>query len=308
MMLTAARLTYRINRFEVRAILTATILSVVVSAAVISWIRASGWAACLEDDGSFSAACFELQGMGSWASRIASLSMQLAGFFPFLAGLLLGAPLIARELDKGTARLAWSLGPSRRRWYVQRVVPILVVVGLTAMTIGIVSEQLTALFAPGVDLAKSFNGFHTRGVLIATSAVLIASIAVAVGAVVGRQIPTLLLALVIGGVTLVAIAEVDRRLLSGESVRLTGENTYTNDLVMSEGRFELPDGRLVTFDELVAIDPTIMEREFNYPYVDFGIPRERYREIEAREALAQVASSLVFLGAGAVVVGRRRPG
>ena len=26
-------------------------------------------------------------------------------------------PLIARELDKGTARLAWSLGPSRRRWY-----------------------------------------------------------------------------------------------------------------------------------------------------------------------------------------------
>jgi hypothetical protein len=77
---------------------------------------------------------------------------------------------------------------------------------------------------------------------------------------------------------------------------------------MNEGRFELPDGRLVTWDELVAIDPTIMEREFNYPYVEFGIPRERYREIEAREALVQVALSVVFLGAGAVIVGRRRPG
>lgn len=307
-MLTATRLTYRINRFEVRAILVATVLSVAVSAIVLTWIRNSGYADCIEYTEVPSVACLELQDIGGWATRIASMSSQLAGFFPFLAGLLLGAPLIARELDKGTARLAWSLGPSRRRWYVQRVMPILVVVTVTAMIIGVVAERLVALFAPDVDLANSFIGFHTRGVLLATSALLIASIAVAVGSVIGRQIPTLLLALILGGLTLVAIAEVDKRLLVSESVRLTGENTYGNDLVMNEGRFELPDGRLVTWDELVAIDPIIMEREFNYPYVEFGIPRERYREIEAREALAQVVLSVAFLGAGAVVVGRRRPG
>ena len=307
-MLTATRLTYRINRFEVRAILVATALSVVVSAIVIAWIRNSGYAACMEGSGPITVACLELQDVGRWAGRIASLSMQLAAFFPLLAGLLLGAPLIARELDKGTARLAWSLGPSRRRWYVQRVLPILVVTSLAAMTIGIVSEQLTALFSPGVDLANSFVNFHNRGVLIASSALLLASVAVAVGSVVGRQIPTLLLALILGGATLLALGEVHKRILAGEVVRLTGENYYAHDLVVGEGRFELPDGRLVTWDQMVAEDPTIMEREFNYPYVEFGIPRERYREVETREALVHVALSLVFLGAGAVVVGRRRPG
>ena len=307
-MLTATWLTYRINRFEIRAILSATILSVIVSAAVISWIRSSGYAACIQTDGPPAATCFELQDIGSWATRIARLSMSLAGFFPVLAGLLLGGPLVARELDKGTARLAWSLGPSRRRWYLQRVIPILIVVGLTAMTIGIVSEQLTALFAPGVDLSRSFIGFHTRGVLIATGALLVASIAVAVGSVVGRQIPTILLALVLGGVSLLAIAEVDQKLLATETVRLTGENQYDNDLIVGEGRFELPDGRLVTFDELAVFDPKVLENGFDYPYVQFGIPRERYREIETREALAQLAFAAVFLGAGALVVARRRPG
>lgn len=307
-MLTATRLTYRINRFEVRAILVATLASVAVSALVIAWIRNSGYGDCILNDGSLTIACLELQDVGRWVTRVASLSLQLAAFFPLLAGLLLGGPLIARELDKGTARLAWSLGPSRRRWYLQRVLPILVVVALTAMTIGIVAEQLTALFSPDLDLANSFSGFHGRGVLLATSAVLLASIAVAVGSIVGRQVPTIVLALVLGGATVLAVAEIDKRVLAGEAVRLTGENSYEHDLVMDEGRFELPDGRLVTFDELVAIDPTIMEREFNYPYVQFGIPRERYREVEAREALAQTALSLGFLVVGAVVVGRRRPG
>ena len=250
-MLTATRLTYRINRFEIRAILVATIASVAVSVAVVGWMRSSGYADCLVSDGSNNVACLQLEGIGRWASKIASFSSQLAGAFPVLAGLLLGAPLIARELDRGTARLAWSLGPSRRRWYLQRVMPILVVVVLTSMAIGIVAEQLVGLFAPGVDLANSFVSFHTRGVLLATSALLIASVAVAVGSVIGRQIPTLLLALVLGGATLLAVAEVDARLLAGQAVRLTGQDTYSNDLIVGQGRFELPDGRLLTWDELL---------------------------------------------------------
>ena len=106
----------------------------------------------------------------------------------------------------------------------------------------------------------------------------------------------------------VAIAAVDQKLLANETVRLTGENQYGNDLIVGEGRFELPDGRLVTWDELAAIDPTIIDQGFDYPYVQFGIPRERYREIETREALVEVVLSGVFVGAGAVVVARRRPG
>ena len=35
-----------------------------------------------------------------------------------------------------------------------------------------------------------------------------------------------------------------------------------------------------------------MDRGFEYPYVEFGIPRERYREVEAREAAAAVVLGL----------------
>jgi hypothetical protein len=307
-MLTMTRLTYRINGFEVRAILVATVISAAASAVMIGWLRSSGYADCLGGDGPTAPACLQLQGVGRWVSRAASSSAELAGGFPLLAGLLLGAPLIARELDRGTARLAWSLGPSRTRWYLQRVLPILAVVVVSALAIGVVADQLVGMFFPGTDLANSFASFRTRGVLLATAALLIASVAVAIGAVVGRQMPTILLALVVGGGTLVALGEVDRRLLGAEAVQLTGENVYDHDLVVGEGRYRLPDGRLLTWDQLVAEDPSIVDRGFDYAYVEFGIPRERHREIEAREAIVEVVLTLGFLAAGAVVVGRRRPG
>ena len=35
----------------------------------------------------------------------------------YAVGLFLGVPIVARELERGTVRLAWSLAPSRWRWY-----------------------------------------------------------------------------------------------------------------------------------------------------------------------------------------------
>ena len=47
----------------------------------------------------------------------------------YAIGLFLGVPVIARELERGTVRLAWWLTPSRWRWYLARLLPILVVAG-----------------------------------------------------------------------------------------------------------------------------------------------------------------------------------
>jgi hypothetical protein len=307
-MLTATRITYRINRFEIRAILLATLLSVAVTTAVLAWINTSGYAACVvvyTDTPSI--ACLNLMDIGRWATRISSISLQLVPVFPFLAGLLLGTPVIARELDRGTARLAWSLGPSRMRWFVQRATLMLVITVAACFAIGFVAERIVGLFAPDVDLANSFTAFHQRGVLVATSGFLIASVAIGVGAVVGRTMPTLILALVLSGASVLAIAEVDHKLLVNEAVPL-GEGS-PDDLQL-DSRFQLPDGRLVTWDELMVIDPQAMQSEegIQYPWVALGIPKTRYREIETREGLIEVVVGILFLGLGAFVVGRRRPG
>ena len=39
---------------------------------------------------------------------------------PALAGLFVGAPLLARELEHGTYRFAWTQGVTRRRWLLSK--------------------------------------------------------------------------------------------------------------------------------------------------------------------------------------------
>jgi hypothetical protein len=310
-MLAATRLTYRINRFEVWSITVMTVLSVIVSTAVVAWLAQSGYANCRGDEfGNMDAHCLSLAAIGDWVIRIDRASLSLVLLFPFIAGLLLGAPLVAREIDRGTARLAWSLSPSRLRWYVHRVTPILVVLGVAALAIGVVADRLTGALMPAEDLANSFVGFHGRGVLIATGALLVGSTAVALGAGVGRPMQTILLALVLGGLLQVAVSEVDRKVFLQNETVVDATGNYSDSNIYLDSRFVLPDGSLATWDELIAYDPSILTAEMGptYPNVSLIIPGSRYRSVEAREALAELAIAAVMLVAGGVIVMRRRPG
>jgi hypothetical protein len=308
-MLVATRLTYRINRFEILAITIATVLSVVVSAAVVAWLTQSGYTTCRGDEfGNLEPRCLNMSAIGEWVLKIDRVSLSLVPIFPFIAGLILGGPLVAREIDRGTARLAWSLSPSRLRWYVHRVAPVLVVLGATAMVIGVVADRLLAAMITDEDLANSFMGFHGRGVLIATGTLLIGATGIAVGAVLGRTIQTLLLSLVLGGLLLTAVSEVDQKVFMPTETVVDASNNYSDRNLYIDSRFQLPDGTLATWEQLVAIDPSVMENGPNYPNVSLMIPGERHREIETREAIAQLGIAALMLVAGALVVLRRRPG
>ena len=308
-MLVATRLTYRINRFEILAITIATVLSVAVSAAVVAWLTQSGYTTCRGDEfGNLEPRCLNMSAIGEWVLKIDRVSLSLVPIFPFIAGLILGGPLVAREIDRGTARLAWSLLPSRLRWYVHRVAPVLVVLGATAMVIGVVADKLLAAMITDEDLANSFMGFHGRGVLIATGTLLIGATGIAVGAVLGRTIQTLLLSLVLGGLLLTAVSEVDQKVFLPAETVVDASNNYSDRNLYIDSRFQLPDGTLATWEQLVAIDPSVMENGPNYPNVSLMIPGERYQAVETREALAQMGIAALMLLAGAVVVMRRRPG
>jgi hypothetical protein len=308
-MLTATRLTYRINRFELRAIAVATLLSVVVSAIVIGWLAQSGYATCRGDEfGNVDPRCLNLSSVGDWMLRIDRMSLSLVAIFPFVAGLLLGTPLVAREIDRGTARLAWSLSPSRLRWYVQRIVPVIVVLAIAAMVIGVVADRLLAAEITDEDLANSFVGFHGRGVLIATNALVIGSTAVAIGAIVGKPMQTLLLSLILGGLILLAVGEVHRKVILPSEAVADASADYSDRHLYIDSRFQLPDGRLVTWEELTVIDPRVIDLGPEYPNIQLVIPGERYREIETREAVVEVGIAGLMLVVGGFVVLRRRPG
>jgi len=64
---------------------------------------------------------------------------------PALIGAFVGAPVLARELETGTFRYAWTLGISRRRWTLGKLVPLAIAVAAAA---GVFSLLFSWFFQP----------------------------------------------------------------------------------------------------------------------------------------------------------------
>jgi hypothetical protein len=310
MTLRGALLSFRIQRFETTIVVGATVLSVVVSAAVLALFAGGGYARCGVDESLANTGL--CQGtMAVWLERIARMSLGIVPVFPIVAGLLAGGPIVARELESGTARLAWSLGPSRLRWFGQRAIPLLALALVAGLAIGLTAEALAHQQAPNLDLGQSFAYFRGRGLPIAAETLLVASVALAVGAILGRPIPTLILSLVLVWGIGIAVDKVDRQLLAGEAVvSADGQYDYENSLFV-DSRFQLPDGSLVSYQELVALHPEVEQQGFDdssgIRNVILYIPGSRYQEVQARETAVAAALAAAFVVVAAVAVARRRP-
>ena len=305
------RLTYRMHRFEVTAFVIAGAL--LVAAAFITAWRLDGaghTAACAPslETGEVPPGCeARFREFQEIAGREGAIVGGLATIFPTIAGLLLGGPLIAREIERGTARLAWSLSPSRLRWFGHRVLPVLGLLVVGLFLVGLAADRLAASVSIGTDMSASFVGFRTRGILLATQAVLVAATAIGLGAVLGRAVPTLFITFVLGTLLVVAVGNQHAALLVNETVRRGDETAFDPDDFQVDYRFALPDGRLLTWNEIVAEDPSREEFGIDYPLVALVIPGERYREVETREAVAHVGIALLFVAGAAGMVSRRKP-
>jgi hypothetical protein len=72
---------------------------------------------------------------------------------PALIGAFVGAPVLARELETGTFRYAWTLGVGRRRWTLAKLVPLAVAVTAAAGAFGLLfSWYYRPFFADGGNI------------------------------------------------------------------------------------------------------------------------------------------------------------
>jgi len=130
-----------------------------------------------------------------------SIDFSLVGmlflFAPFIAGITFGAPLVARELEQGTAPLSWSLAGSRRRWLLFRMLAMggLLVVLLGAVAIA--SDVFFGTYSPTVDIHTSFENYLYRGVFDIFWGLAAFLGTVALGTVFGRTLPAVFLAVVV---------------------------------------------------------------------------------------------------------------
>jgi len=110
---------------------------------------------------------------------------------PALLGMFWGAPLVARELETGTYRLAWTQTITRRRWLSVRVA----LVGVAALAVAGLSSWLVSWWFAPLD-AVNMNRldpsvFTGRGVVAIGYAGLAFALGVAIGTLTRRTLPAM---------------------------------------------------------------------------------------------------------------------
>jgi hypothetical protein len=157
-----------------------------------SYLHSSGLAACLAAHGggcdSFSQ-LFENH-YGTLLSDVAWLN-----FLPMLVGAFWGAPLIARELETGTYRLAWTQSITRRHWLATKFAIFLI--ATVAIGTGF-SLLLGAWFHPFAQLQFSggysrmdHNSFDLQGVAPIAYSLFAFALGAAAGVMVRRVVPAM---------------------------------------------------------------------------------------------------------------------
>ena len=167
-------------------------------------------------------------------------------------------------------------------------------------SIGMAAEAFTHLLAPSTDLDQSFAGFRSRGVLVAGEALIVASIALALGAILGRAVPTFVLAVMLAGAIGIAVDKVERQLLTNEAAIADVESYQTadTDLVL-DNRLRFPDGTILSWEEAFQTHPELQNGfdDVTGPRgVVFYIPGSRYHDVERRDALVLLALAAAFIG------------
>ncbi len=110
---------------------------------------------------------------------------------PALVGAFAGAPVLARELETGTFRYAWTQGFGRARWTVAKVVPLAVAVTVFAAAFSaLVAWYLQPVFSAGDDKGPlEPTVFDLLGVALAAWTLTAFAIGVVAGFLIRRVIP-----------------------------------------------------------------------------------------------------------------------
>jgi hypothetical protein len=125
---------------------------------------------------------------GSAAGLIAAL---LQGV-PALIGAFVGAPVLARELETGTFRYAWTQGFSRWRWALAKLVPLAIAVAAAAGAFSLLlSWYYAPFFAFGQQTTLAPTVFDLRGVAFAAWTLAAFAIGALAGMLIRRVVPAI---------------------------------------------------------------------------------------------------------------------
>ena len=325
-MITQARLAIRLQRFEVIAVVVVAAV-VGLSALIVRWrldvvgVPSLCWDQWFGNMGATNADCtVVVEAFLRTNEEEAGKIMAAMAIVPLFAGVFLGVPIVAREIEGRTAPTVWALAASRPRWLVGRLIPMLVVLILALGFAALASEVLWLGREPwGVVPRFGDVGLHGPGVV--ARAIATFGLSLLAGAFIGRVLPAVIVGVMLCLVLLLgwglavtawgnAVAEV-RDMPADQSF----EAAFPGGTAMSTG-WITPDGRFLYDHEAVELAPPGVDpfewlygvaSAEGYRQVARGIPGTAYPTWSAIETIGFGGIGLIAIALAFPVTDRRRP-
>lgn len=258
--------------------------------------------------------------MRSWVPIVAveaQAVLSSMSFLPFVVGLLGGVPIIARELESGTAQTAWSLNGSRLKWLLRVAVPVVVVlsvaIAFSAAGASAVEERRVAW---GLSPAQSIG---SHGPVVVVRAFGAFGLGLVAGAAIGRSLPGFVVGAILTAVVLFGVGVANERWLAIQEPVVIDASTD----ITTGWAWLTPDGATIADVDAMGVVPTAVSEldsqqvqpvhsmewleDHGYELIAMGVTEEVALGWTAYDALAFGLVGSISIAAAIVVVNRRRP-
>lgn len=237
---------------------------------------------------------------GGGDMRMIVLFLTLAG--PVLLGSVLGAAVVAGEVQHGTARMAWTLAPSRMGWLWLRFWPVATIAAVIGVALGAATARLMDLTSPS-DIFMH----QMRGPVVALHLIVALAVAVLVGAGVRRVLPALLIAMLVTTALFVTTALAMQPWLRAQAEGVAFAERSDEPIIAVLEHYQATvasDGSLVESEPECRTQVECMEAMASLTPAMRVVPGDVYPQILAIEA-ALAASVGALCVAGTVAMIRR---
>jgi len=306
-MLDTVRLTFKQLRFEALAVGGSLLALAAVLIVLAMRLQVIDIAACSGPEPPLDCAARQAQSSGLFSFMF--VGQLLAALLPVFGALVVGVAIVGRELERGTTTLAWPLARSRTRWLGTRWLIVGVAVLAAALLVGLAADAMHEA-SRTTHAGTTFDLVELRGWIIAVRAVMAFTLAVLVGALLGRTLPGLLVAMI---VMVMLVLGVDWTLGAwGRAQAIPLDMNAVNDARITDTEWrDVTTGRVLTRQEYLAVTPPPDAPPewdpLTFEPIPIGIAGSRVGDYLAVEGLILTGITIVLLAGSIGVVERRTP-
>jgi hypothetical protein len=221
---------------------------------------------------------------------------------PVLAGVFAGAPILARELETGTFRFAWTQGAGRTRWALARLaLPAVALTAAAAAFSQLFGWFYYPFFATG-DSAFDPQLFELTGIAFAAWTLAAFAIGALAGVLIRKVVPAIAAGLAAwAGLLLATVLYLRQHYQAPLTVR-SGQSTGASPWAISQW-WTGPDGKTITSEhQIIAL---LAHPRHGYTQWTIYQPGTRYWHFQLIEGGWLLVLSLLLLAATIWLVRRR---